>query len=100
MPFIAVAIGLFLALGGGVSVAAEQAHEGDALYGFKTHVNDEVQAAVDSALTLSLFGGSESDVDAADVPSNNLRVRSDASAEVKALDANSNGNVQSEVNIY
>src|SRR3569833_820734 len=43
MPFIAIAAVIMLALGGGVTVAADQAQPGDALYSYKTTVNDNVR---------------------------------------------------------
>ncbi len=44
MPFIALALIVAAALGGGTSVAAQQAMPGDALWGFKTSVNENIQA--------------------------------------------------------
>ena len=46
MPFIAIALLVAAALGGGVSVAANNSLPGDALWGFKTAVNENVRAAL------------------------------------------------------
>lgn len=46
MPFIAIALLVAAALGGGVSVAANSALPGDALWGFKTSVNENIQGAL------------------------------------------------------
>lgn len=46
MPFIAIALILAAAIGGGTSVAAQNALPGDALWGFKTAVNEQLQAAL------------------------------------------------------
>lgn len=43
--FATIAVILALALGGGTGVAAESALPGDALYGVKVHVNEELRAA-------------------------------------------------------
>ncbi len=45
MPFIAIALVLAAAVGGGASVAAQNALPGDALWGFKVAVNENVGAA-------------------------------------------------------
>ncbi len=45
MPIIAIALVLAAALGGGVSVAANQSLPGDTLYSFKTHVNENLESA-------------------------------------------------------
>jgi hypothetical protein len=46
MPFIALAIIVAAALGGGTSLAAQQALPGDALWGFKVGVNENIRAAI------------------------------------------------------
>lgn len=46
MPFIAIALFVAAALGGGVSVASQQALPGDALYGFKVHINEKVEGSL------------------------------------------------------
>jgi len=46
MPFIAIALILAAAIGGGTSIAAQNALPGDALWGFKTSINENVQAAL------------------------------------------------------
>ncbi len=43
MPFIALALVVAAALGGGTAVAAQNALPGDALWGFKTEVNERFQ---------------------------------------------------------
>jgi hypothetical protein len=45
MPLIAIALIVAAALGGGVSVAANSSLPGDALWGFKTSVNENVEGA-------------------------------------------------------
>lgn len=45
MPIIAIALLIAAALGGGVSAAAQSSLPGDALWGFKTTVNENVQGA-------------------------------------------------------
>ncbi len=45
MPFITIGIVVALALSGGVAFEAEQALPGDALYGFKVGVNENVRSA-------------------------------------------------------
>ena len=46
MPFIAIALIVAAALGGGTSFAAQSALPGDALWGFKVGVNENVRAAL------------------------------------------------------
>ena len=46
MPFIAIALLIAATFGGGVSLAANQALPGDALYGFKIHINENVGQAL------------------------------------------------------
>lgn len=46
MPFIAIALIIAAAIGGGTSVAAQNALPGDALWGFKVGVNENVRAAL------------------------------------------------------
>lgn len=46
MPIIVLTLVLAAALGGGVSVAADKAVPGDALYGFKVNVNEQVEGAL------------------------------------------------------
>lgn len=46
MPFIAIALLVAAALGGGVSVAANNALPGDALWGFKTSINEGIQGSL------------------------------------------------------
>ncbi len=49
MPFIIIALFLAAAIGGGLSVAAQSALPGDALWGFKVVINENVEAALASA---------------------------------------------------
>ncbi len=46
MPFIAIALLVAAAIGGGTSIAAQSALPGDALWGFKVGVNENIQAAL------------------------------------------------------
>jgi hypothetical protein len=46
MPFIAIALVLTATLGGAVSVASQNALPGDALYGFKVGVNENIQSSL------------------------------------------------------
>lgn len=74
MAFIALFIGLAVALGGGVGFAAEQAEPGDALYTVKTHVNDEVRAMLnieteaEVEATVDANADANSDINAAGGP--------------------------------
>lgn len=126
MPFIAIAAIIALCVGGGVTVAADHAQPGEALYTYKTHINDEVRHEY-HALKASLNLGAEADVESeahADASGDThlagedvgdsddgaaggtvdahgaLRVRSDASDEVKAHDDEVEGNGSVHVNIY
>jgi len=119
-----------LALGGGVTVAADQAQPGDALYSYKTTVNDNVRHESHAIrASLGAEAQAEADVNAkrahrdsddnatttlSDYPDQStssshglmLRVREDASDEVKAHDdavegngaLNADGSVK--VNVY
>jgi hypothetical protein len=126
MPFIAIAAVIMLALGGGVTVAADHSKPGDALYSYKTNVNDTVRHeyhAIKSSLNLEAnananasgdtqLSGSPESQDFDDTASTSidahgaLRVRDDASDEAKAADdkaegsgaVNADGSVH--VNIY
>ena len=49
MPFIAIALIVAAAIGGGASVAAEHSLPGEALWGFKVHVNENVRAALSTS---------------------------------------------------
>jgi len=113
MPFIAIAAVIFLALGGGVTVAADQAKPGDALYSYKTTVNDNVrheyhtikasltgQANADEHASFNSdtqLSGSNESQDFDDTASSTsphgvmLRVRDDASADAKAADEHAEG---------
>jgi hypothetical protein len=122
MPFIAIAAIIALCLGGGVTVAADHAQPGEALYTYKTHINDQVRHeyhAIKASLNL------EADVDAnaeasgdthlagEDVGNSDdgaaggasvdahgaLRVRDDASTSTKELDNEVEGGAV-HVNIY
>lgn len=110
MPFIAIAVFIALALGGGVTVAADQAKPGDALYSYKTSVNDSVRHEY-HAIQASMSGSANVQASAeekrahqdsddtattslSDMPSGihgALRVRADASDEVKAADDKAEG---------
>lgn len=46
MPFLAIGIIVALALGGGVAVEADKSLPGDALYGFKVGINENVRSAL------------------------------------------------------
>lgn len=46
MPFIAIALIVAAAIGGGTSVAAQNALPGDALWSFKININEKVGAAI------------------------------------------------------
>jgi hypothetical protein len=122
MPFIAIAFVIALALGGGVTVAADGAKPGDALYSYKVNVNDSVRHEY-RAIKASLSGkveaedntevsgevagkrGSRDSDDTStttlsDYPEDNggLRIRADADAEAKALDDKINADGSVEVN--
>jgi hypothetical protein len=49
MPFIAIALLIAAALGGGTALAAQQSLPGDPLWGFKVHVNEGVQGALSTS---------------------------------------------------
>ncbi len=128
MPFIAIAAVIMLALGGGVTVAADHAKQGDALYSYKVNVNDNVrheyhtlkaslnlEAKADADASASgdtQLSGSPESQDFDDTASSTsphgvmLRVRDDASADAKAADdkaegsgaVNADGSVH--VNVY
>lgn len=57
MPFIAIALIVAAAIGGGTSLAAQNSLPGDALWGFKVGVNENVRAA------LAAEGKSQADFD-------------------------------------
>ncbi|MES2006505.1 MAG: hypothetical protein V4436_00185 [Patescibacteria group bacterium] len=117
MPFIAIAVMVALALGGGVTVAADQAKPGEALYSYKVHINDAVRHEYHS-IKASLSGEAEveGDVDAAggirlsgtedngqfdedlDQSTSSLRIRADA--EARALDDKINADGSLEVKIH
>jgi hypothetical protein len=46
MPFIAIALVIAAALGGGTAAAAQASLPGDALWGFKVHVNERLAGAL------------------------------------------------------
>lgn len=46
MPFIALAVAVAAALGGGAAMAAERSLPGDALWSFKIHVNESLQTSL------------------------------------------------------
>lgn len=119
MPFIAIAAVIVLALGGGVTVAADQAQPGDALYSYKTNVNDNVRHEY-HAIKASITGEAAFDTDAevnakrahrdsddtatttlSDYPEMQgaLRVRADANDEAKAADDKAEGNGSVKTNI-
>lgn len=86
MPFIAIALLLAAAIGGGTSVAAQNALPGDALWGFKVGVNESVGAA------LAPSGKAQADFDIAAMESRmkeattlaaNGKLSADAKADVE-----------------
>ena|SRR6185437_11663394 len=124
MPFIAIAAIIAVALGGGVTYAADQAKPGDALYQYKVEVNDNLRHeyhAVRASLGVEATSTADvsldakrapraSDADAtttlndypdgsAPAPSHGLMIRTDAdgSSSVPAT-LNADGSVH--VNIY
>jgi hypothetical protein len=46
MPFVAIALVIAAALGGGTAAAAQASLPGDALWGFKVHVNERLAGAL------------------------------------------------------
>src|SRR5689334_22541541 len=62
MPFIALALALAVALGGGASIAANHSLPGDALYPIKVGVNEKVE----NALSFGQEAKAESDIKAAE----------------------------------
>lgn len=118
MPFIAIAALIVLCLGGGVTVAADQAKPGDALYSYKTEVNDNARAAYHSVKE-SLHLEAKTDVDAnasasgdthlsgdesandnapAGGPNHGLMIRTDGDASSTPSNVNADGSVN--VNVY
>jgi len=49
MPFIAIALVIAAAFGGGTALAAQNALPGDILWGFKVHVNESLEGAMSSS---------------------------------------------------
>ena len=121
MPFIAIAVVLALTLGGGVTVAADQAKPGDALYTYKVHINDavrheyhsikaslsgeaEVESDVNAAGDTHLSGTDdhgqfEDDYSTSTEVEGGLRIRSDADVDAKAIDDKINADGSLEVEI-
>jgi hypothetical protein len=63
MPFIAIAIALMVALGGGVAV--EHAHTGDSLFGVKSTINSHIGTSTrDWLRSLSIESDTQADLDA------------------------------------
>ncbi len=87
MP-IGLIIALVLAVGGGVSVAAESSVPGDALYGVKVNINEEARAA----FALSAAGKARVEADRAEErleEAEELSVEEEVSAETRAdIEAN------------
>ncbi len=87
MPFIALALFLAAAVGGGASIAAQNALPGDALWGFKVGINENIEAA------LAADGQAQADFDikaiearmqeAAEL-SANARLTADVRADIEA----------------
>lgn len=117
MPFIAIAALIALCLGGGVTVAADHAKPGDALYSYKTEVNDNARAAyhsVKESLHLEAktdvegsasgdthLSGDESANDDAPAggPSHGLMIRTDGEGS-STVPSNVNADGSVHVNIY
>jgi hypothetical protein len=49
MPLIAIGLVIAAALGGGTALAAQNALPGDALWGFKVHVNENIEGAMSTS---------------------------------------------------
>jgi len=86
MPFIAIALLIAAAIGGGTSVAAQNALPGDALWGFKVGVNENIQAA------LAAEGKAQADFDIAAIKSR-LKEAGELSANAK-LDAGAQADIE------
>ncbi len=114
-----------LALGGGVTVAADQAKQGDALYSYKVNVNDNVRHeyhTIKASLNLEAKADADADASASgdthlegqDVGNSDdnaaggasvgvhgaLRVQGDASTSTKDLDNQVEGDGAVHVNVY
>src|SRR5665213_499346 len=113
MPFIAIAVVVMLALGGGVTVAADQSKPGDALYTYKVNVNDNVRH--EYHLIRASVGGSAQVNDTTDTngdvqtnattsgevhPGNALRINTDTNGSASSTDGNLNADGSIKVNIY
>lgn len=115
MPFIAIAAIIVLTLGGGVTAAADGAKPGDALYSYKTTINDNVRyeyhalkaslnleanAHADASADTHLSGQDvgNSDDGAAGGPKSGLMIRTDGDASSTPANVNADGSVH--VNIY
>src|SRR3989344_4741210 len=85
MPFIAIALIVAAALGGGTSIAAQSALPGDALWGFKVGVNENVRAA------LAAEGKAQADFD--------LSAIEERMKEAAALAANGRLNAEAQADI-
>ena len=113
MPFIAIAAVIVLALGGGVTYAADQSKPGDALYSYKVDVNDNIRHeyhAIRASIGVEASGNAsatdendsqQTNVDAnattsATGPRSGLMIRTDATSTPTIL--NADGSVK--VNIY
>ena len=87
MPFIALALIVAAALGGGVSVASQQALPGDALYGVKIEVNEQIQAALafsEEARATVALGALERRLEEAEKLSAEGRLNADTFAIIEA----------------
>lgn len=49
MPFLAIALIIAAALGGGTAIAAQNALPGDPLWGFKVHINEGIEGALSAS---------------------------------------------------
>ena len=86
MPFIVIALLLAAAIGGGTSLAAQRALPGDALWGFKVGVNENIEAA------LATEGKAQADFDIGAI-----QARLDEASKLAAsgqLDANAQADVE------
>jgi hypothetical protein len=79
MPFIAIAAIIALCVGGGVTVAADHAKPGEALYTYKTEVNDNAREVYHS-IKASLNVDSDTHIES----ENEANVETETEAQVES----------------
>lgn len=96
MPFIAIALAIAAAVGGGASIAAQDSLPGDALYPVKINVNERIETALSFSQEAKAQAHLEA-IEARQAEAKELQAEGRLSAEAKA---NLNANIEAHAEAF